>query len=103
LRRLMAIHLLVLISMFFLSCGKPSDQKTYEEVVATMSMEKAKKFFTDYPQSQYRERLVNEIMEWCRYEETEEGYRLAIDALPEDHPRFKEFVAYYEKHFLSKQ
>lgn len=102
-RKLMSIHLLVLISMFFLSCGKPSDQKAYEEVVATMSMKKAKQFFTDYPQSQYRERLVNEIIEWCRYEETEEGYRLAMKALPKDHPRFREFAAYYEKHFVSKQ
>jgi hypothetical protein len=67
------------------------------------SMEKAKRFFDNYPQSQYRDKLVNEIIDWCKHEETEEGYKLALEALPKNHLRYKEVVAYYEKHFVNKK
>jgi hypothetical protein len=103
LRTLMSIFILALVSMLFFSCSKPPDQKAYEEIVATMSMEKAKRFFDNYPQSQYRDKLVNEIIDWCKHEETEEGYKLALEALPKNHLRYKEVVAYYEKHFVNKK
>lgn len=99
----MSIFILALLITLFFGCSKPPDQKAYEEIVATMSMEKAKRFFHNYPKSRYRDKLVNEIIDWCRDEETEEGYKLAIEALPKDHPRHKEVVAYYEKHFLNKK
>ena len=50
LRRLMPIFILALLSMLLVSCSKPPDQKAYEEIVTTMSMEKAKRFFHNYPQ-----------------------------------------------------
>ena len=101
--RLTIIFTLILLSISSLSsCAKPPDQKAYEEIVATMSMEKAKNFFDTYLQSRYRDKLFNEIIEWCKQEETESCYRLAIEVLPKDHIRHKEIVAYYEKHFSKK-
>lgn len=102
--KLLAIFILVLVSISFISsCSKPPDQKAYEDIVATMSMEKAKRFFENYPESQYRDRLVNEIIGWCKHEETWECYKLILDTLPKDHPRYKEVVAYYENHFGDKK
>jgi len=100
---------LISILVFFVgtlsmsSCGKPADQKAYEEVVGTMSMEKAKAFFDNYSHSAYRDKLVNDIIEWCKEEKTEGCYRLAIEVLPKDHPRYKEIVSYYEQHFGGKK
>ncbi len=94
----------LLVSLSLISgCGKPSDQKAYEEVVATMSMEKAKRFFDSYPKSRYRDRLVNEIIEWCKQEETKECYKLIVDTLPKDHPQYQGVVAYYESKFGEKK
>jgi hypothetical protein len=98
--RLQLAFILVLVSMLFLSgCGKLADQKAYEDTIATKSMEKAKRFFDNYPQSRYKDKLVNEIAEWCRQEGTESCYKMAIEVLPKDHPRHKELATYYEKHF----
>ena len=89
--------------LFIWGCGKPSDQKAYEEIVATMAMEKAKRFFDTYPQSPYRNRLVEEIVEWCQREDTEECYRVILQALPKDDRRYQEVVAHYEKRFGEKK
>lgn len=101
--KVLAILILALVSIpLILSCSKPPDQKAYEEIVATMSMEKAKRFFDNYPQSKYRDKLVNEIIDWCKYEQTEECYNLILKTLPVAHPRYTELVAYYKKHFGGK-
>lgn len=84
----------------FTGCGKPSDQKAYEDVVATLSMEKAKMFFDSYPQSQYRERLGREILELCKRENTEECYQLVIKTLPHDLSSYREAVATYQERFV---
>jgi hypothetical protein len=98
------IFILGLVAISSLSgCSKSPDQKAYEEIVATMSMEKAKKFFDNYPQSPYRDKLVNEMIEWSKNEETESGFRIIMEALPKDHPRYKEVVANYEKRFGEKK
>jgi hypothetical protein len=89
--------------LFLSSCGKLADQKAYEDIIATKSMEKAKRFFDSYPQSQYKDKLVNEIAEWCREEGTESCYRMAIEVLPKDHSRHRELVIYYEKHLSGKK
>lgn len=100
----LSMFVVVLTSIsFILSCSKPSDKKAYEEIVATMSIEKAKRFFRNYPESKYRDRLANEIVGWCKQEETEECYKMILETLPKDHPRFKEVADYYEKHFGYKK
>ncbi len=102
--KILAILILTLISIPLISsCSKPPDQKAYEDIVATMSMEKAKKFFDNYPHSLYRDRLVDEIIKWCKHEETEECYKMILDTLPKDHPRYREVFAYYERHFGDKR
>ena len=43
--RILVIFILVAINMLSISsCSKPNDQKAYEEVIATMSMEKQNVF-----------------------------------------------------------
>ncbi len=102
-RRLNVCILMLVSILSFPGCGKSTEQKTYEEVVATMSMEKAKNFFDSYPRSQYRERLVEQIIEWCRGEETKECYQLIIQTLPRDHRLYPEVVALYEKRFGARR
>jgi len=95
-----AILIIVLVGLFFvLRDGKPSDQQAYEEVVATMSMKKAKRFFDEYPHSEFRDKLIGEIIGWCKKEETEECYRMILDAIPKDHVRYREVSSYYEKQY----
>lgn len=92
-----------IIIVFFLSCGKPSEQKAYDEVIAAMSAEKAKQFFKDYPESKLKDRLIDEIIGWCKHDKTAGCYKMILDAIPKEHPRYKEAFAYYEKHFGGKQ
>jgi len=103
-RKFLAIFILLAISISFVSsCNKLNDKKEYEETIATMSMEKAKRFFDNYPESQYRDKLANEIIGWCNQEETEVCYKMLIDVLPKNHPRYKEVVDYCETHFGDKK
>ena len=98
------IVILAAICIFSVSsCSKPSDQKLYEEVIETMSMLKAKQFFKSYPKSQYSDKLADEIVGWCKQEETESCYKMLLDTLPEHHPRRKEMVTYYENQFSKRK
>jgi len=89
------ILLLIFISIYY----KTSDFKAYEDVIATMSMEKANNFFTEYPNSSYKDRLVNEIIEWCKQQRTEECYRMILTAIPKDHIRYNELLLYYKTYY----
>lgn len=89
------IFLLIYILVFY----KPSDQKAYNEVIATMSMEKAKHFFYDYPDSRFKDILVNQIVEWCQQEKNEECYKIILETIPKDHVKYKELSSYYNEQF----
>jgi len=91
------IILLCILTFFVLD--KPSDHKAYDEVIATMSMKKAQRFFNEHSNSRYTDILVNEITEWCNQEKTEECYRIVLDTIPKDHLKYKDLSSYYDKHF----
>lgn len=102
--KISGVLLVMLANIFIIAgCGKPSDQKAYEEVIGTMSMGKAKSFFDKYRQSPYRDKLVDEIIGWCKQEDTEECYGMILKTLPKEHPGYRETAAYYEKHFGKKR
>lgn len=104
LSRLAIVFLFVFMgTLSVFNCGKPPDQKAYEEILATMSMEKAKRFFVNYPESPYKDKLIHEMIVWCQQENTEESYKMVIDALPKDHPRYNEIMVFYQKHFTGKK
>jgi hypothetical protein len=99
-KRALLLSAIALINIALASCsGKPADQKMYEEIIATMSAEKAKKFFYSFPQSPYRDRLVNEMIDWCKEEKTKECYKLILEALPKEHPKYGATVSYYQGQF----
>lgn len=81
--------------MFF----KPADQKAYNEVIATMSMDKAKRFFHSYSDSHYRDELANQIIKWCEQENTEESYRMVLETIPKSHVKYQELQDYYNTYF----
>lgn len=89
--------LMLLMSGWFVvaGCGKPPDQKAYEEVISSMSLAKAKDFFNGYPRSAFRERLINDLIDWCKTEKTAQCYSMILEALPEDHPKSKEVANFY--------
>jgi len=103
LRRLTMCIVMLASMLSFHGCDNFHDQRAYEQVAATMSMEKAKRFFDSYPRSRYRDRLVEEIRGWCKREGTKECYRLLIQTLPQDHRVYQEVVASYEKGFGTKE
>lgn len=99
-----ALILLTVIFLFIFYCSivnKSSDQKAYNEVIATMSMEKANQFFRDYPDSRLKDILVDQIVEWCKQEKTEECYRMILEAIPKDHATYRALQIYYNEQFKS--
>ncbi len=97
-RILLLLPVLLALSAVFAACAKSPDRRAYDEVAATMSLHKAKQFFERYPRSPYRDRLVDDIIEWCRREETPECWRMARDVVPADHPRYGEVTSECARH-----
>ncbi len=98
-----SIIIIALSTILFISrYDKLSDLEAYEEVIATMSMEKANHFFNNHKNSKYKDILVEEIIEWCNEEKTEKCYKIILDTIPKDHIRYLELSTYYEIHFKDK-
>jgi len=87
------------LCLVFAACGKSPDRRAYDDVVATMSLHKAEQFFERFPQSPCRDRLVDDIIGWCRREGTAECYEMALGVIPKDHPGYEAAVSDYSRRF----
>lgn len=93
------VALALVIGLIAIIYHQSADQEAYREVIATMSLEKAQRFFETFPESQYRDKLVSEIIGWCRAEETQECYEMIIATLPRDHPGHVQVIQLYESEY----
>lgn len=78
-----------IISLLLITCGKPSDQKAYEDVISTMSLEKAKNFFYTHPESPYADRLASDLVIMYSNEKSEVLCTELLKIIPEKYSQHK--------------
>jgi len=99
---LIALLVFAILTVFFLEFRNAPDKEAYEDILNTMSLNKAKRFFARYPQSKYKHLLIAELIAWCRREDTEECYRMMLDVIPNNDKRAGSRFSYYDKSFILK-
>lgn len=89
---LIVVVLLTVSGVVVFTRWQPSDEQAYLDVVATMSLGKAKDFFAKFPQSQYGNKLASDIIAWCKTERISGCFQAILDILPREHPRYPEIL-----------
>ena len=75
--------------------GRSTEKDAYEAVIATMSLKKAEQFLNRYPKSQFRNRLLYDIIGWCHASDDGKDCFLMISKIiPEDFPEYGKMKAY---------
>jgi hypothetical protein len=102
-RKIFLVIIIFLFSLMSLFYCKQSDKHAYEEVLSTLSLQKAKQFFENYPESPYIDQLITRIMALCAKEDTKQCCSMVIEVIPLKHGRREEFKKLCEKQSMKKR
>jgi hypothetical protein len=101
----MLIFSFLVAAIFFVSVAVinifciSSDKNSFEEVLSTMSLDKARSFFINHPNSPYKDELVKELIKWCDQENTKECYEMILSVIPENHVCYQGLLNGYKQNF----
>ena len=84
--RILSSILIGLLIVSLAACGRVRETRAYQEVLKNKSLAAAGNFFERYPESRYTDSLVEQLVQWCREEDSLELSRIVLDILPADHP-----------------
>jgi len=99
---LIVVALLIVSGIVVFTPWQLSDEQAYLDVVATMSIKKAKGFFVKFPKSQYRDKLASDIIAWCKTERIPGCFQAILDILPREHPRYPEILQLSEQELTNR-
>ncbi len=90
--------ILFLLNIF---CGKPTDKQAYEQVLSTLSIESAKNFFKNYPESPYANQLAMDLIDACA-RDNNDCCNMVLKAIPENNKRYMEYKDLCKKRAIKK-
>jgi hypothetical protein len=76
-----------------------SDKNSFEDVLSTLSLDKARRFFINHPNSPYKDEIVKELIKWCDQENTKECYEMILSVIPENHVSYQGLLNRYKQNF----